>query len=57
MLKRAEDTLRFGKVSFIYCEIGFQKSNSGNTYFLEYTEYLAQRDYLFFDYYQIDYHV
>ena len=56
VLKGAENMLRNGNVSFIYCETGFQKSNLRNTYFPELCEYLAEKGYYFFGLYQMDYH-
>ncbi len=56
VLKGAEQMLQSGRISFVYCETGFQQSNSRNTYFPTLTEYLAQRNYYFFGLYQMDYH-
>ena len=43
------------KVSFIYCEVGFNESNTRNTSFEKLSAYLAERGY-FFALYQIDSH-
>lgn len=56
VLKGAEQMLQNGRISFVYCETGFQQSNQRNTYFPTLTEYLAKRDYFFFGLYQMDYH-
>ncbi len=56
VLKGAEQMLQAGKISFVYCETGFQQSNQRNTYFPTLTEYLAKRNYFFFGLYQMDYH-
>mgnify|MGYP006182970143 CR=1 FL=1 len=56
VLKGAEQMLQSSRISFVYCETGFQQSNQRNTYFPTLTEYLAQRNYFFFGLYQMDYH-
>jgi FkbM family methyltransferase len=56
VLKGAEEMLQNGNIAFVYCETGFQQSNNRNTYFPTLTEYLAERNYLFFGLYQMDYH-
>jgi hypothetical protein len=56
VLKGAHEMLSQGKVSLIYCEVGFLKQNSRNTYFANLTEYLANYGYYFFGLYQFDSH-
>jgi FkbM family methyltransferase len=56
VLKGASEMLQSGRISFVYCETGFQKANPRNTYLADLTEYLAIRDYYFFGLYQIDHH-
>lgn len=56
VLKGAERMLSEHKISFVYCETGFQPQNVRNTYFPLLSEYLAQYGYLFFGLYQMDYH-
>jgi Methyltransferase FkbM domain len=56
VLKGAKGMMLQKKISFIYCETGFQKQNSRNTFFPELTEYLAGYNYYFFGLYQVDYH-
>lgn len=56
VLKGAKQMMQQGKISFIYCETGFQKQNTRNTYFAELTEFLAAQDYYFYGLYQIDQH-
>ena len=56
VLKGASEMLQSGKISFVYCEVGFQNTNKRNTYLSELTEYLADKKYYFFGLYQVDYH-
>ena len=56
VLKGADEMLRSGNISFVYCETGFQQTNQRNTYFPVLTEYLSQHNYFFFGLYQMDYH-
>jgi FkbM family methyltransferase len=56
VLKGAERMLDERKISFVYCEVGFMKSNNRNTYFAELTEYLAAKNYFFYSLYQLDAH-
>ena len=56
VLKGAAGMIKAGKISFIYCETGFMKQNTRNTYFAELTEFLAAQQYYFFGLYDIDYH-
>lgn len=56
VLKGAEQMLQSGRISFVYCETGFQNTNKRNTYFPELTEFLATQDYYFFGLYNTDYH-
>lgn len=56
VLKGAEQMLQNGRISFVYCETGFQQTNQRNTYFPLLTEYLAKHGYYFFGLYHTDYH-
>jgi FkbM family methyltransferase len=56
VLKGAEIFISEKKVSFIYCEVGFNESNTRNTSFEKLTTYLAERDYYFYALYHIDSH-
>ena len=56
VLKGAKEMMSKGNISFIYCETGFQKQNTRNTYFAELTEFLGTQDYYFYGLYQIDQH-
>jgi len=56
VLKGAKEMMKQGNISFIYCETGFQKQNTRNTYFAELTEFLAGQDYYFYGLYQVDHH-
>jgi FkbM family methyltransferase len=56
VLKGAEQMLQSGRISLVYCETGFQKTNQRNTFFPQLTEHLSKHDYYFFGLYQMDYH-
>lgn len=56
VLKGAENMLNQRKISFVYCEVGFMKSNNRNTNLAELTEYLAAKNYFFYGLYQLDAH-
>jgi len=56
VLRGASKMLQSGRISFVYCETGFQNTNQRNTYLPVLTEYLAASDYYFFGLYQVDYH-
>jgi FkbM family methyltransferase len=56
VLKGAKEMMKQGKISFIYCETGFQKQNTRNTYFAELTEFLAAQHYYFYGLYQVEHH-
>ncbi len=56
VLKGAEEMLQRGDISFVYCEVGFQKTNKRNTSFSELTELLETYNYYFFGLYQMDSH-
>jgi FkbM family methyltransferase len=51
VLKGAENMLNTSAISFIYCEVGFLRSNIRNTYFADLTEWLAAKDYNYFGMY------
>jgi FkbM family methyltransferase len=55
VLKGAEQMMKNGAISMIYCETGFQFSNTRNTSFFELTQFLENNDYYFFGLYQVDY--
>ena len=56
VLQGAGQLLDVGQVSFIYCEVGFQKSNNRNTSFYEIISFLELKEYYFYALYQIDSH-
>lgn len=56
VLQGAENLLAEKKISFIYCEVGFNETNQRNTNLEKVTNYLAKRDYFFYALYQIDSH-
>lgn len=56
VLKGAEKILSEGRVSLIFCEVGFLKQNRRNTYFPDLTEFLAGYEYYFLGLYQMDSH-
>jgi FkbM family methyltransferase len=56
VLRGAAEMLQNGRISFVYCETGFQNTNKRNTYLPILTDYLADKDYYFFGLYQVDHH-
>jgi FkbM family methyltransferase len=56
VLKGAKHMMQQAAISLIYCETGFQSFNQRNTYFPTLAEFLAEKNYLFFGIYQMDYH-
>lgn len=56
VLQGGENLLAEKRISFIYCEVGFNQTNQRNTYFENVTTFLAKRDYFFYALYQIDSH-
>lgn len=56
VLQGGENLLTEKRISFIYCEVGFNQTNQRNTYFENVTTFLAKRDYFFYALYQIDSH-
>lgn len=53
VLEGAKNMLNAGKVSIIFCEVGFLKENNRNTYFADLTEWLANKEYYFNGLYQL----
>lgn len=53
VLEGAKKMMNTGSISFIYCEIGIQKSNTRNTNFSVLTDWLEEKDYYFFGLYQM----
>lgn len=53
VLEGASGMLDAGKISFVFCEIGFLRENNRNTYFADLTEWLAAKDYYFNGMYQL----
>lgn len=56
VLQGAEQMLVEKRISFIYCEVGFNTSNKRNSFFETIRSYLEERDYFFYSLYQIDGH-
>lgn len=56
VLKGAAHLLEQGRVSFVYCETGFQQKNTRNTYFGDLNTFLNDKGYWFFGFYQTGYH-
>lgn len=56
VLLGAGNLLDTGAVDFIYCEVGFQKTNNRNTSFEEIISFLELKQYYFYSLYQIDAH-
>ncbi len=56
VLKGAKEMMQKGNIAFIFCETGFQKQNTRNTYFGDLTEFLTTQNYFFYGLYQIDQH-
>lgn len=53
VLEGAVRLLKSAAISFIFCEVGFLRSNNRNTYLADLTEWLAPYDYYFFGLYQL----
>jgi len=53
VLDGAKKLLSSGGISMIYCEVGFQSSNSRNTNFSDLIKYLEKMDFYFFSLYQL----
>ena len=56
VLKGAGTLLDEGKIHFIYCEVGFQKTNKRNTNLGEMIAFLESKQYYFYALYQLDAH-
>lgn len=56
VLQGAEQMLAQKRISFVYCEVGFNASNKRNTCFEALSHFLEKRDYFFYALYQIDSH-
>jgi FkbM family methyltransferase len=56
VLEGCGDLLENGSISFVYCEVGFQSSNSRNTPLNELIIFLEKYGYLFYALYQYDAH-
>ena len=56
VLLGAEQMITDKKISFIYCEVGFNETNKRNTSFENLTSYLASKGYYFYALYQLDAH-
>jgi FkbM family methyltransferase len=56
VLKGANKLLDEKRISFIYCEVGFNESNQRNTSFALLTSFLEAKGYFFYAMYQIDSH-
>lgn len=53
VLEGAKKLLSTGGISMIYCEVGFQSSNSRNTNLSELIKYLEEKGFYFFSLYQL----
>lgn len=56
VLMGAQKYLTEKRISFVYCEVGFNESNKRNTYFQSLCSFLEERGYYFYALYQIDSH-